>query len=391
MKDATPFDWHQWQAESYPLAEVGRVVEDFGTLGKKIVDISIIGAAHNLSEWNLMMTARAICVEAGVSYEEFDSGRYPHIDKVEVPCEAVICEPLVITFEDGGTFELQAMPHGMVKMSVGQIPGGMKDGANHTNIEANILFSRLLGAAIISAGTNLFHKGSQRGSSDHKTIYDHHTVEFRMTGDHGLSLLHRQGGWYTVSMTDQYYHTYDSNPTATLPYGEMKKALIPVRQIEIVEGHDSSSYFWIKPIRAAQPGEKARRGIVNFFNEQISIEEGDIYDYLSVFLCKYFDEAVSAPFRDEWCEEGFQWWLEHNVYTYATVKKMLADIRQVSRLLQENCDDPALDEVKSRFREGDLSGEGINAIVDFYDRFCRRMEAMMAAAPEYKLISFMGP
>lgn len=182
----------------------------------------------------------------------------------------------------------------------------------------------------------------------------------------------------------------DVTETTPLPGGE-KRALSPEEQIRITRGHDSDGCFWIMPVKAAQSGEKRRSGIKRLSREEISIDEFDIYSYLSVFLIKYFDEQVSAPFRDELCEPGFQWNLEYNVYSYIVVKKILAEIRQTSRLLSTNMDDPLLDQVKGRLREGDLSEDGINRIVDFYDRFCHYMESMMTAAPEYELISFMGP
>lgn len=385
-----PFIRYQWNAKSFALDEIGQAAQEFGVFGKRIVNISIIGVARNLSEWNLMMTARRICVNAGASYEAFDSGNYPHIDRIQVPCEAVICEPIVFTFEDGSTFEVQAIDGG-VKMSVNQIPGNTRDGLNHTNVNGRCLFAQLIGKELESVTVATFRMDVKYGASQYRESSEHYCVQFWATGDYGFSLLRRYDAWYRVSMVDQHHHTYEGNETATLPYSEAKKAIVPVRQIGIIEGHDGSSYFWIMPVRLAKPGEDAFQGVNEFDAEEISIEEGDVYRYLSVFLNKYFDPELSEPFRDENCGPGFEWNLEHNVYTYKIVETMLSDIREAAVSFLRNDGDQAFDEVRSRFGKDDLSERGIQTVVDFYGRFCRRMEAMMTHAPDYELISFMGP
>ena len=70
------------------------------------------------------------------------------------------------------------------------------------------------------------------------------------------------------------------------------------------------------------------------------------------------------------------------------MRLMLAEIESCAILLEQNYDAEELAKVKERFGQDGLTAE---EIVDFYRRFVRRIRAMMEYAPEYELISFMGP
>ena len=159
-----------------------------------------------------------------------------------------------------------------------------------------------------------------------------------------------------------------------------------------------------------------------FRGEKISIAEDDISHFLYYFLDKYFDREFEYFRRGGDCgtrfvwylerdiENRFVWYCEDNIYTYATVRAMIAEIRSVAEMLKNDFDNPALTELKSRFRyifdengnkmsihdmnsqEKDESVRAdIDITIDFYERFCQRMEAMMELAPQYDQISFQGP
>ena len=69
------------------------------------------------------------------------------------------------------------------------------------------------------------------------------------------------------------------------------RAIHQREQITIVEGHDGSSYFWIMPVRIALAHEESEEGLFCRYEEEISIEEMDVSDYLSV---AYHSLAVSS-------------------------------------------------------------------------------------------------
>ena len=83
---------------------------------------------------------------------------------------------------------------------------------------------------------------------------------------------------------------------------------------------------------------------------------------------------------------------------------MIVEIRKVEQLLATEYDNPDLSGIKKYFSGYSIGYEGekgaaeqsyikenIHIVIDFYRRFCDRIEAMMARCPEYDLISFMGP
>ena len=180
------------------------------------------------------------------------------------------------------------------------------------------------------------------------------------------------------------------------------------RQIMIVEGHDSGSYFWIMPVK---PSKEAFWGVEEYQKEEISIEEDDVFTFLYYFLNKYFDDSFPYEgIRSEYCGNRFEWNLEYNLYSYKTMHIMLQDIEECADLLEHEFDDSYLAGLKERYKWQDfdpadgnwskrLSDKEAEAIIrkniyiatDFYRRFVRRIRAMMENSPDYDFISFMGP
>ena len=188
------------------------------------------------------------------------------------------------------------------------------------------------------------------------------------------------------------------------------------REIGIVDGHDSSSYFWIMPVRVIDYEDSgALDNVAEMRSNEISIEEDDVSQYLTPFLYEYFDEELEANKcrRDV---SGFEWYLEHNFFTYDQMSNILKDIADtVDALISgketeytkqlkikrgiETCqliyakglsEDEVAKYNANRPTEDDTE---VSLIVDFYQRFLYRAEYMMRVGKEkgYDLISFMGP
>ncbi len=387
------YDKHLWKAKTYSTPEeIRKGLRSFRLKNKVIKRVDFIGVSRIDTRIFPLLYNAGVPFKCAADLEK----QWEHTNDRSLPCEAELCEPIVITFEDNTTFEFLPMPGGALKMSVNQLSGGMM-GLNHKTADATKLFRQLVGARIDHVTVRHFTMEEYNPYSTRTTYrytFQFYTAfsETRDFGENcGFELSYRCGAWYTVRLTDQCCFFHEGNVTAKIKYGDLRKALIPSRQIEIIEGHDGSSYFWIAPIR--QDKNKDRK-VEKYIEEEISIEEDDVSRYLFFFLNKYFDRNFPYICRDEEYRVAFEWNLEHNIYTYADVKKMLEEIKSVSKMLQEDFDNPSLDGVKKYMRldkEGVTVSEYVSAAVDFYDRFCRRMEAMMENAPQYELISFMGP
>lgn len=196
--------------------------------------------------------------------------------------------------------------------------------------------------------------------------------------------------------------------------------------IEIIKGHDSSSYFWIRPVRFKY--EKIETFVGDYWDlveeykeKEISIEETIVESFLYYFLKKYFDSSFEPNIkRDEIrnlygeCisnEPVFEWHLEYNFYTFENIENMILDIKQKIKLLINDYDSPVLDKLKENYdyllysiryaRKDNLTEmekryiikENIHEIIEFYYRFIFYLEDMMEAGKKngYNLISFMGP
>lgn len=172
-------------------------------------------------------------------------------------------------------------------------------------------------------------------------------------------------------------------------------------EIGIVDGHDSSSYFWIMPVRVIDyENTDSMDNVAEMRRAEISIEEYDVSQYLAPFLYRYFDgelEANKKRVDDHWIDDdkserftytsNFEWYLTYNFYTFDSMERILSDIKDTIAALSSGQKNDYTAEIK---RENDTP---VELIIDFYRRFIYRMEYMMTVGKEngYDLISFMGP
>lgn len=158
------------------------------------------------------------------------------------------------------------------------------------------------------------------------------------------------------------------------------------KEIGIVDGHDSSSYFWIMPVRVIDYKDSASLdSVAEMRSAEISIEENDVGQYLTPFLYKYFDEELKANKKRRYVT-GFEWYLEHNFFTYDSIRNILGDIKDTIEAFSSGRETEYTKKLKETNTE-------IELIIDFYHRFIYRMEYMMCVGKEkgFDLISFMGP
>ena len=408
------FDKYEWTAGVYDTPErILRTFKSLNVCGKKIVSINAIGTS-SLDEDVISSTARQIQYEAGVPHEIIVNNQYEYMDQLLIPCEIAICEPVVLAFEDRSTFEVQPVEKFSLKMGTNQIPREITDGINRSDFDANIVFCDLLGSSLRQLTVQTIYTESVNTISTYKKERFRRYL-FWTQGKFGFSITQRDGKCYDLELRNQQRTTLDGIELVKKPYKDIQKSLKPVRQIIIEEGHDYGSCFWIMPVKQLSSWNEGNYGVEEFEEEEISIEEDDVLEFLGCFLGKYFDEEFKYISRASYYEGVFGDHLEHNIYTYDTVRAMIAEIRSVAEMLRNDFDNPALTELKSCFcpfrfsrdkntdkdieaihdmnlqEKNELFRANIGMVIDFYERFCRRMEAMMEHAPQYDQISFMGP
>lgn len=194
--------------------------------------------------------------------------------------------------------------------------------------------------------------------------------------------------------------------------------------IEIIEGHNPSSYFWIMPVKVKDMTKDTddMDNIDEYRKLEISIEEENIKAFLFPLLLKYFDDNL--PENIQRSENGlvsylngvqstFEWYLTYNYYTMKSIQDMINEIREIIDLMKDDFSNPKLDYIKedydwilfldSRVNNKNLpddKNERIkltenykDVIINFYSRFIKYMENMIEEGTKkgYKLISFMGP
>jgi hypothetical protein len=188
------------------------------------------------------------------------------------------------------------------------------------------------------------------------------------------------------------------------------------REIGIVDGHDSSSYFWIMPVRIIDYEDTADLdSVAEMRSAEISIEEDDVAQYLTPFLYNYFDEELEENKKRK-DVSGFEWYLEHNYFTYEQMAHILKDIAETVDALVSGRETEYTKKLKIKrgtatyqllyakvLNEEEVAHYNANRpteddtevelVIDFYQRFLYRMKYMMKVGNEkgYNLISFMGP
>ena len=202
------------------------------------------------------------------------------------------------------------------------------------------------------------------------------------------------------------------------------------KKIGIVDGHDSSSYFWIRPVKVIDYTDTNDiYSVIEMDTAEISIEEDDVAQYLTPFLDEYFDPTLEENMKREgnyWEDDdgnehveyidGFEWYLTHNYYTFESVQRIIKDLKDTADALSSGTETSYT--LKLREKRGsatyklvyakDLSDEEVeeynrnrpqeddtevSLIVDFYNRLIYRLEYMLRIGAEngYNMISFMGP
>lgn len=187
-------------------------------------------------------------------------------------------------------------------------------------------------------------------------------------------------------------------------------------EIGIIDGHDHSSYFWIMPARIIDYKDTTDPDSVAVMQScEISIEENNVDQYLTPFLYKHFDEELDANKKRK-SVSGFEWYLEHNFFTFDQMTNVLKDIADTVDALASEKETEYTKKLKIKrgiatyqlLYAKNLNKEQIadyntnrpvvddtetSLIIDFYQRFTYRMEYMMKVGKEkgYNLISFMGP
>lgn len=128
-----------------------------------------------------------------------------------------------------------------------------------------------------------------------------------------------------------------------------------MKEIEIIEGYDPSSYFWIQPAVVAD-SEIIEYEDITLFEDEISIEETDVDCFLYYFFNKYFDlklycnkKLYGRVVSGEANPNGFEWYLTENFYTYDTMRMMLCEILEIADLLEKDFSNKGLDVIKKRF------------------------------------------
>ncbi|MBQ8143261.1 MAG: hypothetical protein IJ042_00525 [Butyricicoccus sp.] len=391
------FSWYKWSAPFFETpAEVYRYLATLGLRGKRLREVRVIGSAFHVGDADRGILYHRV-LQAGIEPDEAFPASYPYLEKILVPQRVHLCEPLQFVFEDETTLEFQPITGG-ARIGVNTIPLTITDGLNHADLDARRFFAEVCGCELtdfrvreVETTTRSFWRVDGEPSTRDQSAYQ---IEWSFEGSNSLVLFWDWEGWFRAEL-NRYMQT------CLVPYVRVTEAKGQNEQIAIINGRDSGGVYWIFPISLDDETVEERMPVTSGYG--IAIDEGDVREFLSFFLVQWFDPSIQE--RDEWEENRFDSY-GHNYYTFESIRRMLEEIRAASWLLQEEYDHPVLDDLKSGFtwylytsknwqevteaEKNELRRNRVPLAVDFYERFCARMEEMMTL-PGRNAISFAGP
>ena len=337
---------------------------------------------------------------AGIEPGDLWWERYEHLDDVLVPHSVKLCEPIQFVFDDRTSIEILPIDEGGARIGVNSIPVGLVDGLNKSGVDANSLFRELLGRKIehidlkeITNETRWINRYTIEKSKGNKELRCQHVIRLSLGSPCKIELISSWESWYEVTAE------IDHNSQG-IAYKRVKSAQKERSEACIVNGRDGGGTFWIIGTRT---DDGKTHPVAHCDGTGISIDDMYVEEYLTEFLYRYFDPKIQEDRYEQ--EPSFDWY-GGNLYTFDVMRKMIADIRETVVMLQSDYDNSALDAIKAHWgsykytekSRDQLSEKEINELkknvvpkaVNFYERFCDRMEKMLQI-PENNVMSFAGP
>ncbi len=407
------FNMESWKPEAFGTKkEIEDFFEKHNISKKKIKKINTIGMAANMEESECVQMLIDALGSIGISGEDIESGRIEGLDHVFVPGSVFLCEPVVFVFEDRTTLEMMPFEGRTLLMSVNQITPGTTDGGNHCNYDPGILFAGAAGCFIRGVSVWREQFSSVDGYPDREEE-DVSYVRFQLYlegGDDNTGLFFRQSRQRNFEfglLRLEDFEDWGANKTAGIPFSTVNAARRNKRQVILYEGTFREEVLTISPARPVVDEENKTVGLDEDDDREVSIAEEDVDVFLRYFLEKHFDRKFSYGELRNSGSKGYDE-LFPNVYSYAAMEKMLADIDRMNALLQNDYGNWHLNLLKRNFdymaflpagADADrlhtakaaeqIIRKNISVATDFYARFTARMRKMMKEAPEYGYICFM--
>ena len=413
-----PFDIQEWKPTFCKTEkELNAFWEENQIARKKIIKINAIGIALNMDGWALGKRIQETLSSAGVTDDLMQKMDWDWYDNIQLNAELKLWEPIVFVLEDYSTVELMIFPDGVMGVSVNQIDPDTTEGVNHGDCDANILFSELLSRKC--RRPEFYHRISYQGSGERESVQrEEYAFLFTLSGDSDLRFFIRAGhdSAYTCGLIFRYQFNWEQN-IYKIPMGRIHESLKDIRQVPILEGENTSSYFAICPLTVEKEEKNPRYSweTKDYYQYRMMIEEDDVQFFLFYFLYKYFDEDYNKKYagRDPYDSVKFERWADPNLYSYLTMKEMLQEIEEKTRLLQEDFENPELKELIDGFaisyflpdelwnlpdqedwneeKKREIIRDNLGIALDFYARFVKRVRKLMERNPDSDCICFSGP
>ena len=405
------FSLHKWKPV---LCKNAADIEDFLKKslipGKKISAVRTIGMANNFTPFSISLILEELknkgFSDGEIYSEKFYSGKL-------MPLMAEIFEPVIFVFEDSSTFEIMnAKYQNGILVAANQISPYSTEGLNCPNYNSEYFFRKFKG---MSFSGKILHNILNPDKVFQDNVFAFQLERNGLPADFfaaiecAFSISAHKDSMFSFGIKS----SCSQKDYISVPAEEYLNAATGIEQARIIEGHGPGGVFEISPYSFEKD-----------FEDIISIESGDIEDYLIYFLHKHYDPKlyINQPEKlerhlYEKDKRPFDW---HgpNGFTAESMRLVLKEIKHSLNLLETDYDNPELDGLKKAFIGGnkdipcfdsrpilaeepkddaarqkqlaEISKKAWIAI-DFYRRFAERIETMLELCPDCEGIEFFGP
>ena len=291
-------------------------------------------------------------------------GLESHVDDYwndNVSCTSVLCEPVVIVFNDGTNLAIQMISYDSLRMGVNTVPSSIKHGINHSTLDGENFFSGIKGFKVNGCfcleQTNKSYS-SKGAFSDERSFSFIIWLENRSIA---LSFSREYGCMFNFSLLD-----CNSRTPVIIPKKRFLEATNDYSEAIIFGGGNVYGSLNVYAYRNLPQDLDDEGSIIVGYSFGIDSEfyADEIFGY---FLRKHFDktinEEVASYTRDNEC-----------FFTVEAFKRIVEEMQKVARELTKDYsffyEFFNLEEIEVDNEMESITAENSSILIDFIERIC---------------------
>ena len=193
------FDFYEWSAPFYETPqEVHEKLQSLNLQGKKLMAIYAVGGYGDIAHTNTSMMYCRI-VDAGIEPTPGWWETYPNLNRILLPWDIELCEPVQLVFDDGSTLEILPIEDGGARIGVNSIPKGLTDGLNDSAVDLNSYFREFVGSELCEFELKITKTETQTVGRSYTEQRAKYALQLSFEHCNTLTLTQSWKSWFVLS------------------------------------------------------------------------------------------------------------------------------------------------------------------------------------------------